>query len=249
MQERHTDIHVGRQDCDGDRDGSRDAGRDGLHRIIDAAVLGSDDLVPQRRPGLLTGLSIVVSDDDPDDSVTAAIEWAPPAFRVEFVLRDPSPATTARLDVLAWPWRAVAVPDGRAAALDAATAVSAGEFVVVASGPRGGTPAPGPMFEHLRDALGLMWVNGADALVLGPFADAPPFADVTAVGSGPDARPERLAAALGLRNGGGPTLVVLRRWVARFLFDEIGLAIDPMDEFADRVRLLELRLLEVLGRP
>ena len=249
MQERHTDIHVGRQDCDGDRDGSRDAGRDGLHRIIDAAVLGSDDLVPQRRPGLLTGLSIVVSDDDPDDSVTAAIEWAPPEFRVEFVLRDPSPATTDRLDLLAWPWRAVAGGDGRASSLDAATAVSAGEFVVVASGPRRGTPAPGPMFEHLRDALGLMWVNGADALVLGPFADAPPFADVTAVGSGPDARPERLAAALGLRNGGGPTLVVLRRWVARFLFDEIGLAIDPMDEFADRVRLLELRLLEVLGRP
>ncbi len=253
MQERETDLDL--------RVGTTDGGRDGLHRIVDATALGTSDSLARHRHGLLTGLSVVVVDPDPVASrlVSAAVDWAPPDFRVEFVLGDPSKTLTDRLDVLAWPWSAVSVPTGRAAALDAATAVSSGEFVVVGSG-TAGTRGPeaavhdrqerqderdgGHAFDRLGEALSLMWVNGADALVLGQAPEVEP-ASVVEPG-GEDRRAVRLALALGIRRGGRPGLVVLRRWVARFLFDDIAAAIDPLHEFADRVRLLELRLLEVL---
>jgi hypothetical protein len=240
MQEREPDLDL--------RAGTNDGGRDGLHRVVDSTVLGTSDSLARHRRGLLTGLSVVVVDAEPAATaqVVAATEWAPPDFRVEFVLGDPSPALTERLDVLAWPWSAVALPAGRLAALDAATAQSAGEFVVVGSvdGDRG-DDATGHAFDRLGEALGLMWVNGADALVLGRGPGPTPD-EVAAPGG--DRRSVRLAAALGVRNGGVGGLVVLRRWVARFLFDGIAGAIDPLHEFADRVRLLELRLLEVLDR-
>lgn len=244
MQEREVDLDL--------RIGTTDGGRDGLHRIVDTTVLESSDSVARHRHGLSTGLSVVVvaDDDVAAAQVAAVVDWAPPEFRVEFVLGDPSPALTDRLDALAWPWTSVAVPDGRAGALDAATAQSSGEFVVMAAGT--GSSDVDELkgtFDRLGEALGLMWVNGADALVIGPTDGAPPFSDITAVGPGPDQRPDRLAVATGLRRAGGRHLVILRRWVARFLFDGIGAAIDPLAEFGDRVRLLELRLLEVLGSP
>ena len=244
MQEREVDLDL--------RVGTTDGGRDGLHRIVDATVLGSSDSVARHRHGLLTGLSVVVVADGAAASaqVSAVLDWAPPEFRLEFVLGDPPSGLTDRLDALAWSWTAVAVPDDRAGALDAATAQSSGEFVVMASGIAGADADDlAGTFDQLGEALGLMWVNGADALVLGPTDGAPPFSDVTAVGPGPDQRPGRLAVATGLQRGDGRHLVIMRRWVARFLFDGLGRAIDPVQEFGDRVRLLELRLLEVLGEP
>jgi hypothetical protein len=241
MQEREPDLDLGV--------GTTEGGRGGLHRVVDAAALGPSDSLARHRHGLLTGLSVVVVAPEPIAAaqVAAAVEWAPPEFRVEFVLGDPPAALTERLDVLAWPWTGVSVPTGRAAALDAATAQSSGEFVVIGSG--GATPVDpaveGRAFERLGEALSLMWVNGADALVLGRSPEVRPE-DVVGAG-GEDQRAVRLAVALGIRRGGGPGLVVLRRWVARFLFEDIAQAIDPLYEFGDRVRLLELRLLEVLG--
>jgi hypothetical protein len=226
------------------RVGTVEGGRDGLHRIVEATVLGTSDSLARHRRGLLTGLSVVVVEREPAASaqVAAATGWAPPEYRVEFVLDDPSPEVTQRLDVGAWPWSSVVPSSGRLGALDAATAQSTGEFVIVGSSSgRDGDEAR--RFARLGEALGLMWVNGADALVLGGRRRLVVPDDGSQVA---DRRPEHLAAALGLRRGSSGGLVVLRRWVARFLFDGIDLAVDPLHEFADRVRLLELRLLEVV---
>ena len=239
---------------DGDLDlrvGTTESGREGLHRIVDSAVLGRSESVTRHRHGLLTGLSMVVVAAEPVASaqVAAVTDWAPPEYRVEFVLAEPSPTLTDRLDSLAWSWVSVASADDPGTALDLATAQSNGEFVVIA-GAHAVDATSAAAVRHLGEALGLLWVNGADALVIGPSESVPSAQKLTAAvhgPTGPDVRSDRLAAAIGLRRGGVNQLVVLRRWVARFLFEGIGAAIDPLDEFADRVRVLELRLLEVLG--
>lgn len=242
MREREVDLDL--------RVATSDSGRDGLHRIVDAAVLGRSESVTRHRHGLLTGLSVVIVAAEPvaTAQVAAVTDWAPPEFRVEFVLAEPVAALTERLDSLAWPWTSVPAADDMGAALDLATAQSNGEFVVIA-GTHAVDGTSATAVGHLGEALGLLWVNGADALVVGPSGAAPLAQELTDEPTGRDMRSDRLAAAIGLRRGGPNHLVVLRRWVARFLFEGIAAAIDPLEEFADRVRLLELRLLEVLGEP
>ena len=245
MRERegHLDLRVG----------TTESGREGLHRIVDATVLGRSESVTRHRHGLLTGLSMVVVAAEPVASaqVAAVTEWAPPEFRVEFVLADPTPALTDRLDSLAWPWVAVAPSDDPGEALDIATAQSHGEFVVIA-GAAAVDATSAAAVQHLGEALGLLWINGADALVIGPSEPVPSpaaLSDAPAGSAAPDVRADWLAAAIGRRRRGAAHLGGRRRWVARFLVVGIGAAIDPLEEFADRVRLLELRLLEVLGEP
>jgi hypothetical protein len=224
-------------------------------RTSDGAAL--PELTRHRR-GMLTSLSVVVLSADAAglDLVRAMTELAPPQYRMEFVVADGAhdgrageglDAIARHLDQLAWSWEIVEEPaGGRIAAFDQASAVATGEFVVVA--------APGvASVQPLTGALGHMWVNGADALIVGGAASRPDGdGSVTAVPSAAstlDVRAERLITALGLRRGpagGSPAIVVLRRWVARFLFDDIARAIDPVEEFAERVRLVEMRLVEVV---
>lgn len=198
----------------------------------------------------MTSLSVLVAaadDGAADVQVRAVADWAPPQFRIEFVLVGATPGPlTRRLDDLAWSWVVVESPDGgRGPALDRASAESTGEFVVVSTD---GLSDDRTSLDRLSGAFGHMWVNGADALVISGSAEP-----VGAHPSDPDrsdVRAQRLGTALGLRWGeGGPAVVVLRRWVARFLFDDIGRAIDPIEEFTERVRLLELRLVEVVDGP
>jgi hypothetical protein len=73
-----------------------------------------------------------------------------------------------------------------------------------------------------------------------------PAAEASRTASPAADRDRRLAAALGLAPGRSDAVVVLRRWVARFLLDDLGRAIDPLDEVLDRIRLLEVRLVEVV---
>ena len=213
---------------------------------------GLPELTRHRR-GMLTSLSVVVLSADADGLalVRAMTEWAPPQYRMEFVVADGAhdgradeglDAIAQHLDQLAWTWEIVEEPaGGRIAAFDQASAVATGEFVVVA--------APGvTSVQALTGALGHMWVNGADALIVGGAAPDPGSTAPTDA-SASDVRAERLTTALGLRRGpagGSPVIVVLRRWVARFLFDDIARAIDPVEEFAERVRLVEMRLVEVV---
>lgn len=218
----------------------------------------------------VTSLSLLVTDpgDEAEHVLAAVHDWVPDRFRLEAVVVDDElaagyrPRLAAALDRLTPAWTAVPRPSGgRARALDRATAESAGEFVVLA---RGTVRSFGP----LSGALGQMWVNGADAVIVGealaevPRLDPPtvdhPTADRPAVdlpaAPGPgadgaaDARALHLGAALGLRHAAvRDGIVVLRRWVARFLLGDIGRAIDAFDELAERVRLLDLRLVEVVS--
>jgi len=56
-----------------------------------------------------------------------------------------------------------------------------------------------------------------------------------------------LAEWLGLAGAGVPgRLVVMRRWVARWLFNEISRVIDPADEIADRARLLGIGIIQMV---
>lgn len=200
----------------------------------------------RNRRGMLTSLTVVVpaTDDAGLALVRTVTGWAPPQFRVDFVVvtdgdasdgLDPAAAAGGsvvahHLEHLAWAWDAVPGGDAsRAELLDRASAVATGEFVVLTAG--------APSFDVVPAALGHMWVSAADALLVGAAHS----------GAGPEDRAALLAQALGLRSGGRPgCIVVLRRWVARFLFNDLGLAIDARDEFEDRVGLLELRLAEIL---
>jgi hypothetical protein len=205
----------------------------------------------RNRRGMLTSLTVVVPSTDEAGLglVRTVTGWAPPQFRVDFVVvtdgdapdgdasdgdapaADKGGSEVARhLEHLAWAWEPVHRGDAsRAELLDRASAVATGEFVVLTT--------DAPSFDVVPAALGHMWVSAADALLVGAAHS----------GTGPEDRASLLAQALGLRSGGRPgCIVVLRRWVARFLFNDLGLAIDARDEFEDRVGLLELRLAEIL---
>ncbi len=230
------------------RVGTTDGAPSDLYRVIDAATLATSRRITSHGRGLVTGLSMVVlaAGAEAFHHVSAVLDWAPPELRVELLLHVPDEQVTRRLDQLAWPWSAV-LPRGdgtscldRMATMDAATAQATGEFVVVTAPESGGDPTP--LLASLDEALGIMWVDAADAMVLGGGLRSSEMVP------GPDARAEHLAVGLGLWRGAGErraTMVVLRRWVARFLFEEIGRAIDPMQELTERVRLLELRLVAV----
>ncbi|HTN99471.1 MAG TPA: hypothetical protein VL068_02250 [Microthrixaceae bacterium] len=124
---------------------------------------------------------------------------------------------------------------GRASVLAEAVEYASNEFLVLGIG----TEA---VFDRIPMLLGHMWVEGADVGVLsaeqgdemGEFYPEMPDAS------------QRLTQWLGLvgspQQGG---LVVMRRWVARWLFNEISRSIDPADELADRARLLGLAILRL----
>lgn len=195
----------------------------------------------RRRRGLLTSLAVLVPSVDAGtpDLVRTVTGWAPPEFRVEVVVVDPGaddPVARAalddvadHLDALAWPWASVPQPVlSRAEGLDAAVQACSSEFVVVVHGGAG----------HLGDVpagLGHLWAEGADVLIADGGADMRPVL-------------ERVAAGLGLRAGAPDTVVVLRRWVARFLLGDLALALDPGAELLERCELLDLTVLDVQPR-
>lgn len=167
--------------------------------------------------------------------------WQPVGVRVEVLVMedvdDPGrPILRDHLVRAGRPWRVLQRPmGGRAAAIAAAAAGADHEFLVVSTGGR-------PAFQHVPSALCDMWGEGCDAAMIEPDGAG-------ALGSEP-ARAEDAAAELvewlGLRSTPEPgRLVVLRRWVARWLFNEITRAIDPGDEVADRARLLGIGIVRV----
>ncbi|MBS1836829.1 MAG: hypothetical protein JST64_03935 [Actinobacteria bacterium] len=222
----------------------------GLCAVLDAGSLPSEDALTVLRRGMSTGLTVIVPPGAANGArLVDLADRVPSELRVELLVCEPDPSTTDRLAELGRRWSTLTGVDAepaRVSWLDAATAQAGGEIVAVpSSSPASELTAP---FGHLVGALGLLWVNGADGLVIdatpvvpgvGPSA---PSASAFGGGLVDDLRVEQLAVGLGLRRGAGARLVVLRRWVARFLLDEISRAIDPVAELASRVRLLELRL-------
>lgn len=127
------------------------------------------------------------------------------------------------------------VMGGRASVLAEAVEYAANEFLVMSFG-------VGSQLARIPNLLGHMWIEGAD---VGVLCKEPLNNDEVGFGEVPDAS-HRLTEWLGLSGAlpeGG--LVVMRRWVARWLFNEISRSIDPADELADRARLLGLAIVHL----
>ena len=171
--------------------------------------------------------------------VASFAQWRPEHVRLEVLVvegeaDDGRAVLRERLARSGRSWRMVRrPPGGRAAALAAAAEAAEHEFVLVGTG---GTPR----YDLVQGALSLMWAEGADvALVHAGAQDPPDPADAEDPGAA-------FAAWLGLR-GQVPSgrLVLMRRWVARWVFNELTRAISPAEEVADRTRLLGIGIVEV----
>ena len=158
--------------------------------------------------------------------------WNPDRIRVEvLVMESPEdPARSTLRDRLARSgrsWRVLPRPQGgRVAALSMSAQDAEHEFVLIGSG------GPSP-YALIGPALSHMWAEGGDAALLDigheGDLDVPTVCDTSM----------ELAVWLGLSGVPVPgRLVLLRRWVARWLFNELTRAISPADEVADRARLL-----------
>jgi hypothetical protein len=167
--------------------------------------------------------------------------WQPVGVRVEVLVMedvdDPGrPILRDHLSRSGRPWRVLDRPmGGRAAAMAAAATGADHEFLIVSTG---GQPA----FEYVPSALCDMWGEGCDAAMVEPDGAA-----LQPTGNEPsDDAAGELVEWLGLRGTPEPgRLVVMRRWVARWLFNEITRAIHPGDEVADRARLLGIGIVRV----
>ena len=164
---------------------------------------------------------------------------APRAARQEYLLLDDhtDPARrdlVAALEGVGDAMRLVPRPaTGRAAELDALSLSARSEFLVVSYGDR-------PPLNALGPALELLWSQGSDVVSLMGAGVDPGEGD-----SGSRLVDHLGFGTMGLRGLPGDRVVVIRRWVARWLFSEMDRALDPADEMADRARLLGLDLLVV----
>lgn len=195
-----------------------------------------------RRAGAVaTSMSVVLTEQG--EGATAVVAslagWRPEHVRVELLVMDGDgdPGRRVLREQLAEggrPWRPIARPlGGRAASLAAAACAAENEFILI--GTRGC-----PAFPLVEPALSWMWAEGADVALIAEGAVDP------ADGS-EDSDPSRTVARwLGLAgpvpDGGS---VLMRRWVARWLFNEITRAISPADEVADRARLLGIGIVQI----
>lgn len=224
--------------------------------VVDAASILTDVPRGAVHRGISTGLTLVVAPGDLSEAqLEAVLRRLPSDLRVEVLLCGPAGSPSPGVEVPGACSSVDPVETGgqhldRSGWLDAATTQAGGEIVLVVS--PGVAEDPAAVCRHLLGALELMWVNGADGLVIeSTDADLRPGRPATAgasAGAGVgDRRVEHLGAGLGLgaRRDGAVRLVVLRRWVARFLLGEIGRAIDPVAELSSRIRLLEMRLIVV----
>lgn len=212
-----------------------------------------DDADRTRRPdhpGPVLGavsVGLLVSDPSPEavvDQVERLRAALPAGSGAELIVLDDHAAVGRRslFDALRdLPERVHFVPrpeGGRVTELDAMTTMATCDFLVVPSNPE-------VSFDSLPTALHAMWVQGADAALV-KVGDGPVLT--------PDLEPGQAAGCLAASMGIGAAriggrLVVVRRWVARWLLSEVDRALDPAEEVADRGRLLDLALTVVEGGP
>ena len=214
--------------------------------------------VADRATGPLTGVAVLVPADLRGPTlVDRLLRWSPDELRVEQVTLTPVDHPDVR--------------GGRAVALEEALEQVASDFVVV---PMDHTVD----LDRVPELLVNMWLDGADVGLMGPTGDqgvveptervarrrplfeSPELAeqahperatDVLAGSALPaEDTAARVAAWLGLSEAPvAGRVVVVRRWVARWLLNEIGRALDPVAEFADRARILGLGVVELVPAP
>ncbi|MCP4435477.1 MAG: hypothetical protein GY812_08280 [Actinomycetia bacterium] len=198
------------------------------------------DRAPERAARRIsTSLGIIVAGMEPAEvaAFVAEVQDAVPGgTRQEFLLLDDHTSPWRRdivgaLEGVGDAMRLVPKPSGgRGTEFDALSLSARSEFLVASFG----EAAP---VGSLGAALAQMWSRGADAVVILGDGLQPVEGDtgtqlVQYLGMG----------SLGLGGVPAPRVVVIRRWVARWLFSEADRALDAADEVADRARLLGLDL-------
>lgn len=202
-------------------------------------------------------LGFVIDEPDPEAAgrlCDAIVRSAPARVRVELLLLDDhlNPRRRELVDVVDGHGDSVRlVPrpaSGPCERLDAASLSSCSEFLVV---PMGTTPPLSALAEASRQ----LFADGADVVTI---VSDPVAVDLPA-GESPDpdllerGLPDEcdlLAGHFGLVAAdpvGRDRVVLVRRWVARWLFSEVDRGVDPALEIADRARLLGLRTLVLDG--
>lgn len=196
-------------------------------------------------------LGFVVNETDPGraarlcDAVTAS---APTGVKVEFLILDDhtNPRRRDLVDVVDQHGDAVRLVPRPGlpgcAELDAVSHACRSDFVVFSFGHQ----AP---WNAVTAAMGELWIDGADVVAVGGIgADAAFPAEQAELHS-------RLAECVGLMGTGGigdrggpGRFVLVRRWVARWMFSEIPRDAELSEELADRARLLGLRMLVLDSR-
>ena len=216
-----------------------------ITRLVARDRSGSAASLLDRAGSVATSVTFVVPEDARAGGGFAAglRDWKPETVRVEVLAvaghqdrRGPVPAGPGSPVV---PLRPLRRPlGGRAAVLAEAAEQAACEFLVVAS-------SDDVPFDSLMAAMGHMWSEGCDAALVDPLR---PPVDVVARSSSVPAADAAgcLAEWLGPAGPAG-RVVVLRRWVARWLFNEVTRAIDPWEEIADRTRLLGIGIVHLRG--
>lgn len=213
---------------------------------------------PNRRSRVGTSVGVVVAGLEPPAAaglVADVADLLPADTRQEYLVLDDHTSAVRRdlLEALAGAgdaMRLVPRPSGGPAVELDALAVSCGsEFLLLAIGADPPLAAVEPLME-------MMWARGSDAgvaLASGQSASGDVGTSFTRyvglVGPSRDDAGES-AGSGGSLGGGSPgalgsRVVIVRRWVSRWVFSETERALDAAEEVADRARLLGLDLVAV----
>lgn len=220
-----------------------------ITRLVTRDAAGPAASLLHRAGPVATSLTFVVPEEARAGARFAAglREWKPDTVRVEVLAvagHQERRAVPAGPGAPVVPLRPLPRPlGGRAAVLAEAAEQAACEFLVI-------TSADVVPFEALVPAMGHMWAEGCDAALVDPLhppADAASASPAAGAVPGADAA-ARLATWLGPAGPAG-RVVILRRWVARWLFNEVTRAIDPWEEIADRTRLLGIGIVHLRTEP
>ncbi|MGI9578889.1 MAG: hypothetical protein ACR2OH_11850 [Microthrixaceae bacterium] len=193
-----------------------------------------------RRGRVGSSVGVVISGMEPAGAARLAADvqdLLPNATRQEFLVLDDHTSPSRRdlvsaLDGVGDAMRLVPRPSGGRAVEYDALAVSCGsEFLLFAIGSEPPLSAVEPLME-------LMWSRGSDAGVV--LADGVP--DPADVGA---AFTNYLSLGAPAVDEPGARVVVVRRWVSRWVFSETERALDAAEEVADRARLLGLDMVVV----
>jgi hypothetical protein len=199
-------------------------------RLLHRDLSGPSTRLIERLGPVATSMSFISSSERATGLCDRLAAWRPQGVRFEVVVtadRDGarlSPPRSAEEGQIAW-HSLVSPLGGRAVVLSAAVEAAEHEFVVVGDCQR-------PPVAMLEAALGHMWADGCDAALIDPAL--PELLSTSSAEADPAGELASWLASAQVAD----RMVVLRRWVARWLFNEVTRAIDPWSEVADRARLL-----------
>ena len=188
-------------------------------------------------------MSVILTGTSPlnDSLLNAASAWQATGARLELFAFDSNEPARAGLSGERLQRSDIAhqilseAPGGQLLGIARAVEKSDHEFVLL-------TPADSDSLGFLDQCLAQMWIDGADVAVLelnsGDASPEPQQLPYRTQEDQGDAATQLSRWISTSGNQNAERAIVMRRWVARWIFNEIGRAIDPVAEIAERARLL-----------